>query len=87
MEIITTTEIENLIKAGLTNCQVKVLDPQNDNTHFQAIVISDDFEGLSRIAQHRLVYAALGDSFKARLHALALKTLTQQQAREQEINF
>jgi len=37
-------------------------------------VVSSAFEGKSRIAQHKMVYAALGDNMRQAIHALALKT-------------
>lgn len=67
-------EIERLILKGLPDAEVQVEDPLNDRTHFQAVVISPSFKGKSRVQQHKMVYAALGDSFDGPLHALALKT-------------
>ena len=77
--------VEDTIRAGLPEATVKVLDPQNDKTHLQAIVISENFAGKTRIARHRMVYAALGNAFSENLHALALATKTPQEwASEQE---
>lgn len=70
----TTDQIEQLIRAGLPDAQVEVLDPLNDRTHFEATVLSASFQGKSKVQQHKMVYAALGDSFDGPLHALALKT-------------
>lgn len=67
-------EIEKLIQAGIPDAKVVVEDPMNDRTHFQAVVESPSFKGKTRIQQHKMVYAALGDSFDGPLHALALKT-------------
>ncbi len=78
--MITTEQVASLIQSGMPNAQVKVLDPHNDQTHLQAIVISDDFKGLNRVQQHRLVYKALGDAFSGPLHALQLQTLTPEEA-------
>jgi stress-induced morphogen len=73
--VMTTHEIENLIKQGLPEATtVDVRDPMNDRTHFEATVLSPSFQGKSRVQQHKMVYAALGDSFDGPLHALALKT-------------
>lgn len=66
--------IEELIKAGLPDAEVRVEDPRNDRTHFQAVVVSPSFKGKTRVQQHKMVYDALGDSFDGPLHALALKT-------------
>jgi stress-induced morphogen len=72
--MMTTEQIERLILAGLPDAQVEVRDPMNDRTHFEALVLSPSFAGKTRIQQHKMVYAALGDSFDGPLHALALKT-------------
>lgn len=47
-------------------------------SHFRALVISARFEGVSRVARQRMVYAALGDLMQGpgAIHALALRTLT-----------
>ena len=70
----TTQDIEKLIKAGLPDAKVDVRDPMNDRTHFEATVLSPSFQGKTRVQQHKMVYAALGDSFDGPPHALALKT-------------
>ena len=72
----TTVDIEKMIKAGLPDAEVDVRDPMNDRTHFEATVLSPSFQGKTRVQQHKMVYAALGDSFDGPLHALALKTGT-----------
>lgn len=49
---------------------------EGGETHFRVEIVSPAFEGQSRVARQRLVYAALKDEFAAGLHALALTTLT-----------
>ena len=44
--------------------------------HFQVLVVSKRFRGLSRVAAQRLVYDALGDLMVEDIHALAMRTLT-----------
>ncbi len=65
-------EIQQLIETGLPDATVEVLG--DDGQHFDARVISPSFVGKSLIAQHKMVYATLGDSFEGALHALSLKT-------------
>ncbi len=77
--VMTTEDIEKLIQTGLPDAQVQVLDPLNDRTHFEAVVLSPSFAGKTKVQQHKMVYAALGDSFDGPLHALALKTGLPQQ--------
>ncbi len=42
------------------------------NTHFSVAIVSAQFVGMSRVARHRAVYAALEHFFKNGLHALAI---------------
>lgn len=66
-------EIRALIAAGMPNADVTV---SGDGTYFKAVVVSDEFAGKTLLQQHRMVYATLGDKFKAEIHALSLQTLT-----------
>ena len=55
----------------------EIADPNNDGQHFEALVISPTFEGLSLVKQHQLVYSALKEELASEaIHALALKTET-----------
>jgi acid stress-induced BolA-like protein IbaG/YrbA len=70
----TTPEyIKRAIEAGLACEQV---DVDGDGQHFQALIVSSAFEGLSRVKRHQLVYGALGDRMRAEIHALSMQTLT-----------
>ena len=68
-----STEIEALIKAGIPDAQVIV---KGDGDHFEATVISSQFENCTMVKQHQLVYRALGDRMGGEIHALALRTHT-----------
>jgi BolA protein len=52
--------------------------------HFRAVVVSDRFEGLSRVAAQRLVFGALASEMKSDIHALAMRTYTPAQWAERE---
>jgi acid stress-induced BolA-like protein IbaG/YrbA len=80
----TTERIQALIEAGIPGARAIVENPMNDGVHFQARVIAEAFEGLSRVKQHQLVYAALGDHMVSDIHALALRTLTPENWAQQE---
>ncbi|WP_088284304.1 BolA family protein [Ideonella sp. A 288] len=69
----TAADVRGFIAAGL-NCDH--LEVDGDGQHFFATIVSDQFEGLSRVARHQRVYAALGDRMRAQIHALSMKTLT-----------
>jgi acid stress-induced BolA-like protein IbaG/YrbA len=69
-------EIKTMIENGMTNLVVNV---DGDGTHFEALIVSTEFEGKSLIDRHKLVYGVLGDAMKERIHALSLKTYTPEQ--------
>ncbi len=68
----TKTEIAALIQAGLPNATVEVLG--DDGQHFEATVICAEFAGKMPLAQHRMVYATLGEKMGREIHALKLTT-------------
>ena len=69
----TPESIEAGIKAGLDCRHAEV---SGDGHHFEALIVSPAFEGLSRIKRHQLVYAALGERMRVEIHALSMQTLT-----------
>ncbi len=71
--------IRTLIEQGLPGARAEVSG--DDGVHFEALVISGAFAGKLPLARHRLVYATLGDRMGGEIHALALKTLTPEEAR------
>ena len=68
------SEIERLIKVAMPDAEVIITDLAGDGDHYRAQVISEAFRGKSRVAQHQLVYSALGGNVGGVLHALALET-------------
>lgn len=67
-------QIEALIRAALPDAQVTITDLAGDNDHYAAHVVSAAFAGKTRVAQHKLVYEALGGRMGGELHALQLTT-------------
>lgn len=68
-------EIRRRIEAALPDASVEVRDTTGGGDHFEARVVTRAFAGKSRVEQHRMVYAPLGDVLATgELHALALKT-------------
>ena len=68
-------EIEAMIAAALPGASVEVVDETGGGDHLRATVVAPQFEGLSRIDQHRLVKAAVKPRFDdGTIHALSLKT-------------
>ena len=71
--MVTPESIERSIAAGLACDHLEV---EGDGQHFRALIVSAAFEGLSKVRQHQLVYAALGDRMREEVHALSMTTLT-----------
>jgi len=72
------SRIKSLIEQGLPGAHVEVGGA--DGVHFEARVVSAAFAGKLPLARHRLVYATLGALMGNEIHALALKTLTPDEA-------
>ena len=70
--------IQELIEKGLPGASADVRG--EDGVHFEATVVAEAFRGKLPLARHRLVYATLGDRMGGEIHALALKTLTPEEA-------
>ncbi|HQT25570.1 MAG TPA: BolA family protein [Burkholderiales bacterium] len=74
--MVTPQQIEEYISQGLPCESLKV---EGDGQHFEAIIVSPEFEGKSPIQRHQLVYKALGDRMREEIHALSMKTYTPEQ--------
>ncbi len=84
-------EIREAIERELDATHVEVIDHSarhaghsgaaSGGGHFEVVVVSDRFLGLSRLAMQRLVYEALGDLMQTEIHALTMHTLTPDQWR------
>jgi len=66
--------VQARLLAAFPTARVEVSDLTGTEDHFQALVVAQEFEGKSRIDQHKMVYAALGELMKGAIHALALTT-------------
>lgn len=67
-------EIAEMIRTAIPDAQVEITDLAGDGDHYAAKVVSESFRGMSRVAQQRVVYAALGGRMGGVLHALQLST-------------
>ena len=63
--------IEASIRAALA---VTHLEVSGDGAHFEAVIVSPAFEGLTRVRRHQLVYGTLGTRMGGEIHALSMKT-------------
>ncbi len=80
--------IERKLRHALSPARLAIIDQSHlhaghvgarpeGETHFRVEVVSGAFEGKSRLAGQRMVYALLADELAGPVHALELKTLTQ----------
>jgi stress-induced morphogen len=69
-------ELKERIRVALPGAVVQVEDLTGGGDHFRAEVVSDRFDGLSRIEQHKLVYDVFGAEVGGPIHALSIKTST-----------
>lgn len=68
----TSEELQQRIEAAIPGSSVQVSG--DDGHHFEAVVVAPQFEGMSRIAQHRLVYDVFEGELGGSIHALSLQT-------------
>jgi acid stress-induced BolA-like protein IbaG/YrbA len=73
-------QIRQFIEEGMQCDHVEV---SGDGRHFEAVIVSPLFRGLSKVRQHQLVYGALGERMREDIHALSMRTLTPEEWRSQ----
>jgi len=66
-------DVQAYIEQGLGCELVQVV---GDGHHFEAVIVSPEFRGRSRVQRHQLVYRALGDRMREEIHALSMQTHT-----------
>jgi len=67
---VSPDELKDRIEAAIPGTRA---DVKGDGHHFEATVAGPAFAGLTRIAQHKLVYDVFGAELGDRIHALSLK--------------
>jgi stress-induced morphogen len=66
--------IKSRLLAAFPDARIEITDLTGTRDHFQAVVVSRAFDGKTRVEQHKMVYAALGELMNGDIHALALTT-------------
>lgn len=66
--------VEERLRHAFPDARIEVTDLTGTEDHFQALIVTRAFDGKSRVAQHQMVYAALGELMHGPIHALALTT-------------
>ncbi len=74
--MVTPESIKKNIEEGMSATHVSV---EGDGRHFEAVVVSAEFAGMSRLQRHQRVYQTLGDRMRGEIHALSIKTFTPQE--------
>ncbi len=74
--MVTPEMVKLWIEAGLSDASAEV---EGDGRHFSAVVVCPEFDGISMVEQHRMVYEGLGDKMDETIHALSLRTFTPEQ--------
>ncbi|MEM4658643.1 MAG: BolA/IbaG family iron-sulfur metabolism protein [Candidatus Methanosuratincola sp.] len=67
------SDIKHAIESAIPGAEASV---SGDGHHFEAIVVSSEFEGKGLLERHRLVFDALREQMREKIHALSLKTYT-----------
>ena len=70
----TTDELKRRIEEALPGARADVVDLTGGGDHFKATVVAQEFAGMSRIEQHRRIYAVFGPEIGGPIHALSLET-------------
>ena len=79
--MVTPESIQKNIEQGMTTSYLKVV---GDGQHFDAVIVSEEFAGLSRIQRQQRVNKTLGDRMTTDIHALSMKTYTPQEWQEKQ---
>jgi|TARA_B110000240_G_C13210801_1_gene330319 acid stress-induced BolA-like protein IbaG/YrbA len=72
-------KIIKILEENIKDGKVFIQDITGSNNHFNLIVISSVFDGLTMIQQHQVIYKLLGSMITKEIHALQIKTLTWKQ--------
>jgi len=78
-------EIEARLRAALAPSELVLRDDSalhaghagaREGGHYHALIVSERFRNLPRLARHRLVYDALAELMKRGIHAMAIDART-----------
>ena len=71
--------IKEKIENSIANAKVEVKDSTGTGDHFSVIVVSNEFENMSLVNRHQLIYKSLNESITKEIHALQIKTYTEKE--------
>jgi stress-induced morphogen len=67
-------ELKQRLETAIPGARAEVTDLTGGGDHFRASVVAPEFAGMSRIQQHRRVYAVFGDEIGGPIHAFSIET-------------
>jgi acid stress-induced BolA-like protein IbaG/YrbA len=79
--MVTPESIQKNIEQGMATTYLNVV---GDGQHFEAVIVSEEFAGLSRIQRQQRVNKTLGNRMEGEIHALSMKTFTPQEWQEKQ---
>jgi acid stress-induced BolA-like protein IbaG/YrbA len=79
--MVTPESIQQDIEKGMNTSYLQVV---GDGQHFEAVIVSEEFSGLSRIQRQQRVNKTLGERMTGEIHALSMKTYTPQEWQEKQ---
>ena len=71
---LSINEIKKLITDSIPDATIDIKDLMGDNNHYSAVIKSKEFNGITKIEQHKLVYKSLKGKMGNELHALSITT-------------
>ncbi len=74
MAMITTDEIEQMLRLAFQGAQIQVSDMTGTSDHFDIQITAKEFAGKSLIDQHKMVHEVLASEMEGRIHAVQIKT-------------
>lgn len=72
--MIEPNDLSRLLQAAFPGAVVQITDLTGTRDHYSVSIVAEAFRGRSRVQQHKLVYAALGELMRGPIHALSLET-------------
>jgi acid stress-induced BolA-like protein IbaG/YrbA len=79
--MVTPESIKKDIEKGLNTSYLTVV---GDGQHFEAIIVSEEFSGMTRIQRQQRVNKTLGERMTGEIHALSMKTFTPHEWQEKQ---
>lgn len=77
-------EVKQLIENELPGSYAEVSDMTGTMDHLEILVVSDEFQGKMRLAQHQIIMDILKESLKEKVHAVKIKTMTKDKYHQQK---